>query len=178
MSLTGSETASALHASLRDYIEAAYHVSHPTLVAERRALLDEPGIISQKPYVESTPRYQAGANFGALSGLAPEVTQLFELLSRTVESGKETLPNRLFDPPYTHQATAMEEALSGRDLVVMTGTGSGKTESFLLPILGKLATEALRHPTRFGNRSGVRALVLYPMNALGTCQRQWDTLRD
>ena len=163
---TLGETASALHASLRDYIEAAYHVSHPTLVAERRALLDEPGIISQKPYVESTPRYQAGANFGALSGLAPEVTQLFELLSRTVESGKETLPNRLFDPPYTHQATAMEEALSGRDLVVMTGTGSGKTESFLLPILGKLATEALRHPTRFGNRSGVRALVLYPMNAL------------
>src|SRR5213592_3160179 len=48
----------------------------------------------------------------------------------------------------------------------MTGTGSGKTECFLLPILGKLAREAKSTGSRFGQVPAVRALVLYPMNAL------------
>jgi ATP-dependent helicase YprA (DUF1998 family) len=48
----------------------------------------------------------------------------------------------------------------------MTGTGSGKTESFLLPILGKLAREAKAKPAMFAERPAMRALVLYPMNAL------------
>lgn len=50
----------------------------------------------------------------------------------------------VFDPPYDHQAKALEFALAStpRDLVVTTGAGSGKTETFLLPILGRLAEEA------------------------------------
>lgn len=48
----------------------------------------------------------------------------------------------------------------------MTGTGSGKTESFLMPILGKLAMEASTKPARFRDKAAIRALVLYPMNAL------------
>lgn len=48
----------------------------------------------------------------------------------------------------------------------MTGTGSGKTECFLLPILGKLAKEAKTKGKEFGKTSAVRAMVLYPMNAL------------
>ena len=72
----------------------------------------------------------------------------------------------LFDPPYEHQAQALELALAHpfRDLVVTTGTGSGKTETFLLPILGRLAAEAGARK-EFGTRA-VRALMLYPMNAL------------
>src|SRR5258707_5351056 len=50
--------------------------------------------------------------------------------------------------------------------MIMTGTGSGKTESFLLPILGKLALEAAHQPSSFANHSAVRAMILYPMNAL------------
>ena len=53
-----------------------------------------------------------------------------------------------------------------RSLVVITGTGSGKTECFLLPILGKLALEACEKSTQFGSSPAVRAMVLYPMNAL------------
>src|ERR1035438_6694492 len=49
--------------------------------------------------------------------------------------------------------------------MIMTGTGSGKTESFLLPILGKLADEAVNGTTSF-SESAVRAMILYPMNAL------------
>ena len=48
----------------------------------------------------------------------------------------------------------------------MTGTGSGKTECFLLPILGKLAREARSKGPQFGSTPAVRAMVLYPMNAL------------
>jgi ATP-dependent helicase YprA (DUF1998 family) len=56
--------------------------------------------------------------------------------------------------------------VEGKNLLVMTGTGSGKTESFLLPILGKLACEAKTNPTVFSDQPAVRALILYPMNAL------------
>ena len=48
----------------------------------------------------------------------------------------------------------------------MTGTGSGKTECFLLPVLGKLAGEAHRKGEEFGATPAVRAMLLYPMNAL------------
>src|SRR6185312_2447338 len=62
---------------------------------------------------------------------------------------------------------AIRHALVERkNLVVMTGTGSGKTEAFLLPILGKLAREAHVNGIEFRDRSAVRALILYPMNAL------------
>ena len=55
--------------------------------------------------------------------------------------------------------------LEKKNLVIMTGTGSGKTESFLLPILAKLAHEAKSSPDTF-KQPAVGALVLYPMNAL------------
>src|SRR5260370_15775630 len=48
----------------------------------------------------------------------------------------------------------------------MTGTGSGKIESFLLPILGKLAEEARNRSDGFRAFSATRAIILYPMNAL------------
>jgi ATP-dependent helicase YprA (DUF1998 family) len=73
----------------------------------------------------------------------------------------------IFNPPYTHQARAVREVLvNNKNLMVMTGTGSGKTESFLLPILGKLAVEAKERSGNFRDFSAVRAIVLYPMNAL------------
>ena len=73
----------------------------------------------------------------------------------------------LFNPPYTHQGKAIHETLANdKSLIVMTGTGSGKTESFLMPILGKLAIEASTNPSQFKDQAAIRALVLYPMNAL------------
>lgn len=171
---TVGETIAELHRALQDYIEATYHVSHPALVTERRALLAAPGVISQRPFFESTPRYRKQRRFRDISGLPRPVLDLFEVISRVPSSDGE--PKRLiFDPPYEHQLRAVETAIVGipqadggrrQDLVVMTGTGSGKTESFLLPILGKLIREAAACGTAFGAQPAVRALVLYPMNAL------------
>jgi ATP-dependent helicase YprA (DUF1998 family) len=162
MSLTIGETIQQLHRALRDYVEATYHVSRPTLVAQRRQLLDEPGVIHQRPYLESTPRYQTGPMFGDL-GLDPAALEVFEAVSRA----EGELDLLIHDPPYQHQATSTKLALvDGRSLVVMTSTGSGKTECFLLPILGKLAREAQCNGKEFGATPAVRAMVLYPMNAL------------
>src|SRR5579863_7156177 len=163
MTQTIKETIKQLHGSLRDYIEATYHISASALIKQRKELLDRPGVIHQIPYIESTPRYQSGACFSAIKGLSPAALKAFAVLSTPAEG----LPALLYDPPYKHQSEAIRHTLvDGKNLLVMTGTGSGKTESFLLPILGKLAREGQRNPTAFRNQPALRALILYPMNAL------------
>ena len=162
MSLTIGETTRQLHRALRDYIEAAYHVSHPKLVAQRRQLIEAPGVIHQRPYIESTPRYVAGKAFRDL-GLDSAAIDVFAAVSQS----EGDLRLLIHDPPYQHQAISTKLALvDGKSLVVMTGTGSGKTECFLLPILGKLAIEAQTKGSNFAVTPAVRAMVLYPMNAL------------
>lgn len=162
MALTIGQTTQQLHRALRDYIEATYHVSHPTLVAQRRKLLDALGVIHQRPYIEGTPRYRNGAAFSEL-GLDDAALAVFSKAARKSGTG----PKLIHDPPYQHQARATQlSLLDRRSVVVMTGTGSGKTECFLLPILGKLAREAATRGSEFGNTPAVRAMVLYPMNAL------------
>ena len=157
------ETISQLHGSLRDYIEATYHISAPGLIAQRKELLDHPGVIHQIPYIESTPRYQSGETFSKIKGLPAAALKAYSALA----SPSNDLPALLYDPPYKHQSDAIRRCLvDGKNLLVMTGTGSGKTESFLLPILGKLAREAHDNPSGFRNQAAVRALILYPMNAL------------
>lgn len=162
-SLTIGETINQLHQSLSEYIEATYHISNPQLIEQRKRLLDKVGVIHQKPYLESTPRYQAGSKFAEIDGLPPAALEIYNLLSS--KSGDK--PQIIYDPPYQHQAASIKGTLvDEKSLIVMTGTGSGKTECFLLPILGKLAREAKQKPHVFKSRSAVRAMVLYPMNAL------------
>ena len=162
MTLTIGETAEQLHRALRDYIEAAYHVSHPILVEQRRRILNAPGVIHQRPYLESTPRYKTGKALGEM-GLDAAAVRLFAAVSE----GRDGLNRLIYDPPYQHQADSTKLALVDRQsLVVMTGTGSGKTECFLLPVLGKLAREAQQKGREFGTSPAMRAMILYPMNAL------------
>jgi len=163
MAQTIQETISELHSSLRDYIEATYHISSPALIEQRKELLDRDSVIFREPYIESTPRYQTGEAFSAIEGLSQAALEAYLALSK-VDGDIEKL---LYDPPYKHQSEAIRRVLvEGKNILVMTGTGSGKTEAFLLPILGKLASEAKSNPIVFRERPAVRALILYPMNAL------------
>lgn len=158
---TIAETIDDIQAALRDYIEAAYHVGHPTIIEQRRRLLMTEGVLFKAPYIESTPRYQTNRRFADLD-LDPQVRALFGLLTHDMGD----LDRLLYDPPYTHQAEALEwTSRDGKSLAITTGTGSGKTESFLLPMLAKLAMEAAHEPSSF-TAPAIRALILYPMNAL------------
>jgi ATP-dependent helicase YprA (DUF1998 family) len=160
---TIQETIEQLHGALRDYIEATYHVSARSLIVQRKELLNRPGVIHQIPYLESTPRYETGEGFAVMKGLPQAALEAYLAVSQA----EGDLPRLVYDPPYKHQSDSIRGSLiDGRNLVIMTGTGSGKTEAFLLPILGKLAREAKAHPASFGRKPAMRALVLYPMNAL------------
>lgn len=158
---TIAETVSEIQSALSDYIEATYHISHPTLIDQRRLLLGEEGVLFRTPFFESTPRYQTGRTFDQV-----DIDDAAKSLLRELSVPAGPLPRILFDPPYTHQSEALERAVrDGYSLAITTGTGSGKTESFLLPMLAKLATEAANRPGSFA-QPGIRTLILYPMNAL------------
>ena len=158
---TIAETIDEIQTALRDYIEATYHIGHPTVIEQRRQLLTSEGVLFKAPYIESTPRYQTNRRFGELD-VDPQIHALFGMLTERMGD----LDRLLYDPPYTHQAEALEwTSRDGKSLAITTGTGSGKTESFLLPMLAKLAAEAAHRPTSF-TAPAVRALILYPMNAL------------
>src|SRR4051812_40769604 len=116
MSLTIGETVQQLHRSLRDYIEAAYHIGHPFLVAQRRTLLDEVGVIHQRPYLESTPRYKAGVPFEE-AGLDPSVLEIFKAVTTSGLNQQSILIN---DPPYKHQEESIRLSSSGKSLIVIT----------------------------------------------------------
>lgn len=75
-------------------------------------------------------------------------------------------------PPYAHQLQAWHRLTTAashrpRPTLVTTGTGSGKTECFLYPLLDHCARE---HAA--GNKHGIKAIILYPMNALASDQAE------
>lgn len=80
--------------------------------------------------------------------------------------GGETRNFDPYRPLYVHQVKAIEKSLAGRNYAVVTDTGSGKTECFLLPILNDILAEF----EKSGRSAGVRAMILYPMNALANDQ--------
>ncbi|MHA1248542.1 MAG: DEAD/DEAH box helicase [Candidatus Helarchaeota archaeon] len=70
------------------------------------------------------------------------------------------------NPLYLHQEIAIRKILEGRNVVITSGTNSGKTECFLIPIFNTLIKEYKKGKLE----PGVRALFLYPMNALANDQ--------
>jgi len=114
-------------------------------------------LLTKGPLLESSPPYEHGVSLAGLIARGVLDPAFHRLAS-------DKLPmNR---PLYLHQEQAIRKVTAGRNIVVASGTGSGKTESFLLPILNALSTE---HASgELG--PGVRALLLYPMNALANDQ--------
>ena len=85
------------------------------------------------------------------------------------DHGADLFPALIDGPLYKHQEQAIRAThIAKQNIVVATGTASGKTESFLYPILFELYQQHLRGELK----SGVRAMILYPMNALANDQRE------
>ncbi|WP_069804659.1 DEAD/DEAH box helicase [Thermogemmatispora onikobensis] len=156
-----STIARELQQQLIRYIEAQYPIRHSDVVEERRRLLEEPKVIAREPYIESTPGYPGGRSYTNLD-LPPVIGQALAELA-----GQATgLPPLIPPQPYPHQGEALEALLGqDRDLILTTGTGSGKTEVFLLTILARSLDEAGQRRESFA-LPGMRTLILYPTNAL------------
>jgi len=140
----------------RRYLKTTFYFKDPDLRTSFEEALKS-GHLSKGPYLEATPTFKLGQT--------PQ--KLFnDLLGFQFDSGflKSVHGER---PLYKHQDQAIRCVFQGHNVVVATGTGSGKTEAFLYPILLHLYKEF--HSGQLG--SGVRALILYPMNALANDQR-------
>lgn len=175
----------ALRQAYVRYYQTAFRLRDPHLSEERRALLDAPGGMYAEPYLEIRPEYALTGRTVAESALkAGATTELAEELAKFAACGLLRSPQL-----YTHQERALISALEEDGNVVVTaGTGSGKTEAFLLPIIADLLDESASwpeppHPVhpwwersaepfvpqRQGGHerpTAVRALILYPTNAL------------
>lgn len=129
----------------------------------RRNFIEKRFPILQPPFVEGIPRYDKDDSWTwelLYEGLAgwqyDEMKAISELLSSYASW-----------TPYPHQIESLLEWQQHKHIVVATGTGSGKTECFLYPMLGQLVREARRAKARGKPMErGVKAIVLYPMNAL------------
>lgn len=126
---------------IKRFLESTFPPSTPLFEGCLERLLDERGAVFKGPYYSlRLPFRTSTKNESPFEGIG--------------------FPYR----PHLHQALAFDR-LKGDDpasTIVATGTGSGKTECFLYPILDYCA----RHP----GEKGIKAIVLYPMNALATDQ--------
>ncbi len=173
------------------YYDSAFWMRDEGIMAERREALQGPGVMAQEPLIEAVPQYPSTTDiFDACeqAGLSPETAAA---LGPVVFGMDGSIQLR------QHQAEALITSLAGdqhgrRNVVVTSGTGSGKTESFLLPLLAGLleerrggkhrapvtawwehdltsADKVWRHArsnSAGGSESAMRAMVLYPTNAL------------
>lgn len=140
------------------YLTTAFPLRGRELARQFGVELSRPGRFVKGPILEATPPFMSGVS---VADLTAEGVLSREFM-RVPES--QLPPNR---PLYLHQERAIRKAVSARrNLVVASGTGSGKTETFLVPILNHLFRQ--KEKGKLG--PGVRALLLYPMNALANDQ--------
>ncbi len=156
-SLDAVETSRRIKETYRRYLKSLMQVREPAVAAALTQAIDESPLLDKGPYLEATPPYAPRAT---VQDLVEEGVLCESFLTVT---GPALPKDR---PLYAHQESALRKAAAGRNVVVATGTGSGKTESFLLPIVDRLCRE--REAGTLG--PGVRALLLYPMNALANDQ--------
>ena len=146
-----------LRRTISRFISTAAPVSSlraPQLARELADRLDQAPLV-KGPFVESLPDFRKGASLGDLVAKG-RLDGRWRHLERTSD-GRRIFERLL----HLHQDRAL--ARDGNYLVA-TGTGSGKTEAFLYPLV-----DALLRDGRF-RRPGVRAILVYPLNALANDQ--------
>lgn len=141
------------------YLKTAYPFQDDDLRRQFWQALEQPDLLVKGPLLEATPEFARGCSIQCLV----EQGVLSEGFASLCSDG---LPYER--PLYMHQEQAIRKLITGsRNLIVTTGTGSGKTEAFLIPIINHLLLEAQNGTL---SEPGVRALLLYPMNALANDQ--------
>ena len=146
--------------SYKRYLLTTFQTNIDTLNQQLEDKLADNSAIAKGPFISITKPYQKGTT----------LKQLIEnnngILSETLNEIKP-FAKRL----YQHQVKAIEKASMGKSIVVTTGTSSGKTECFLIPVINQLLKEKKELIKSIGNPNvelppGVRTLIIYPLNAL------------
>ncbi|MFE0757898.1 DEAD/DEAH box helicase [Inquilinus sp. NPDC058860] len=185
------------------YVETSFRIADAGVASERRRLLETTNVFATASFVEPVLRYRThelrleqmvGVAGSPIDSLPHDVQVAFAGLALSGLFDGVDAPGEVKRAgryaPYKHQVEMLERGIRpGSPGIVTSGTGSGKTESFMLPILAALTREAVGWakprpgyledqwwakprskwiPQRQGeNRpAALRALVLYPMNAL------------
>lgn len=193
----------------RRYFKAAYKISNERLDEERMEALGNN--LSKEPYLEVLPEYAPATRLSTMDDLINRFSDFLGGREHAKEFFEDFISKGLMQGlmdryiPYGHQIGMLEKAFAGieengktlkyKNTVITSGTGSGKTESFLLPLLADIYKEyinnnwgqAASHTNwyegvvegqtnirrytpnqRLGDPrcAAIRALVLYPMNAL------------
>ncbi len=159
------QTTDHLRTTFLRYLKTLHPLQSSDLRSKYWQELEHPGVVVKGPLLEGSAPFRSGQSLedliqsGILSPSFRDLRSPFLPLDR---------------PLYLHQQRAIQKVVAEhRNTVVATGTGSGKTETFLIPLVNALLRER-----EMGTlvQPGVRALLLYPMNALANDQMK--RLRD
>ncbi len=138
------------------YVQSFLNIRDPRISTEVDEQIER-GLLWPDPLIQLNPAFEAAETVDELArqGLLHERTaDLFRLDRGT----SEERPLRF----YRHQTDAIRVAHDGRNYVLTTGTGSGKSLAYIVPIVD--------HVLRAGSGKGIKAIVVYPMNALANSQ--------
>lgn len=116
------------------------------------------GLLWPEALVQLSPSFEQGGSIDDLveEGLLhPECSRIFRVGKEADGVGRPLVLHR-------HQVEAIRAAANGENYVLTTGTGSGKSLAYLIPIVDRIL--------RKGSGEGIRAIVVYPMNALANSQ--------
>ncbi|MFC8074638.1 protein kinase [Streptomyces sp. NPDC057307] len=119
------------------------------------------------PWLSLNPFFAGGGTVLELAGqgvLHEECARIFQ--ARKTEGG--TVPDGRPLTLHQHQREAVDAARTGASYVLTTGTGSGKSLAYMVPIVDKVLKEREAAGRRAEKR--VRAIIVYPMNALANSQ--------
>lgn len=177
------DAAQALQKSILRYVRSSlplgYRSDQATLGEYFHARLEKTQF--RGPYVEAQQPYASGLSLSELCAGAPSsgLSALMDRAAALTEADFQGSARAAFRriagadwqnpaasvwsrPLYAHQQRAFNLVVGGKSCVIATGTGSGKTECYLYPLLELLASEA----PQCRAEPGIRSILLFPMNAL------------
>lgn len=148
--LNSIEKSKYINKRYKEYLRSSFHFGDDSLQKRFEQQLEAEGLF-KGPYVDLNLPFKRGKNIKELVDEGTVCKSFLKLSDINFER-----------PLYSHQEEAIRKIKAGRSAIITTGTGSGKTESFLFPILNEILEDLER-----GNHDvGIRAIFLYPMNAL------------
>lgn len=157
-----------LRETYKKYIDTSLFFSNKRLEDERSQLFHTGDTITKYPIIEFTPKYK---EYKSLKEICIELSlndKFAEFASNGLFINRGLIESKL----YTHQYQSIKEAVINRkNIIVTTGTGSGKTECFLFPLLYDILNEKIKNKSKVkSSSSALRGLILYPLNALAEDQ--------